>query len=311
MRDGLSLALGRATLAMVLLLAGCAGPEGAAPRTGAGPAMVRVPAGRFWMGSRDSLGEIIAKGGGEAQTYEREFPRHQVEITRPFLLAATEVTNAQFAAFVQATGHVTDAQRQGQGHIWKKGFVAQKGADWLHPQGPASNIAGREGHPVVQVSWRDAQAYCQWLSQREGRLYRLPSEAEWEYACRAGSETPFAFGETVSAEQVNYFAKKPYPGGFPGPYRADTIPAGSLAANAWGLHDMHGNVWEWCADFYDPEYYKFSPLADPAGPGQGQERVVRGGAYNFSAVGVRSARRWGRAPDQGFSQVGFRVAAQP
>lgn len=311
MRDGLYLALGRATLATLLLLTGCAGTGGAPERAGLIPAMVRVPAGRFWMGSRDPVAEIVAKGGGEAATYERELPRHQVEITQPFLLGATEVTNAQFAAFVQATGYVTDAQRQGQGQVWKKGYVPQKGADWLHPQGPGSSIAGREAHPVVQVSWRDAQAYCQWLGQREGRVYRLPTEAQWEYACRAGSQTPFAFGETISAAQVNYFAKKPYPGGAPGVYRADTTPAGSLAANAWGLYDMHGNVWEWCQDFYDPGYYHHSPVSDPPGPEQGSERVVRGGSYNFSAVGVRSARRWGRPPDQGFSQVGFRVAAQP
>ncbi|MFZ5585775.1 MAG: formylglycine-generating enzyme family protein [Thermodesulfobacteriota bacterium] len=299
---------GPAVLVICLALGACAGLT----RTAAGPApegMVLVPAGEFMMGSRDSIEEIIRKGGGEPQHYQREFPRHRVIISKPFYLMAREVSNDQFAAFVAATGRVTDAERHGYGHVWSKGFVQKRGANWRHPQGPGSDIIGRGDHPVVQVSWSDAQAYCRWLGSRDGRRYRLPSEAEWEYACRAGTTTPFAFGETISADQVNYFAKKPYPGGEPGVYRAGTTPVGSLAANAWGLYDMHGNVWEWCQDRLDVDYYSYSPEKDPQGPPDGAERVVRGGAYNFSAVGVRSARRWGRPADQGYSQVGFRVAA--
>ncbi|MFH1060887.1 MAG: formylglycine-generating enzyme family protein [Pseudomonadota bacterium] len=290
------------------VLAACAGIVGG-PQSAPPEGMIRVPAGEFMMGSRDSVEEIIRKGGGEAKHYQREFPQHKVEITQSFFLMAREVSNDEFAAFVAATGRVTDAERLGYGHVWSKGFVRKRGADWRHPQGPESDINGRGSHPVVQVSWNDAQAYCRWLGSKDGRYYRLPTEAEWEYACRAGGTTPFAFGENVTADQANYFAKKPYPGGQPGIYRATTTPVGSLAANPWGFFDMHGNVWEWCQDRLDLDYYAYSPKKDPEGPPDGAERVVRGGAYNFPAVGVRSARRWGLPPEQAYSQVGFRVAA--
>ena len=293
-----------------LALAGCLCEPAGGPRPD-GPEMRLIPAGEFLMGSRDSAQVVVQKGGGEPKFYEREHPRHRVRISRPFLLQATEVTNDQFAAFVAATGHRTDAERQGFGFIWQKGWVRMPGADWRHPQGAESGIEGRGRHPVVQVSWRDAQAYCRWLGQTLGRACFLPSEAQWEYACRAGTTTPFTFGETITTDQANYFGGAPYAGGPKGVYRKDTTPAGSFPANAWGLQDMHGNVWEWCADWFNEGYYRVSPDLDPPGPASGEERVVRGGAWNFPARGVRSARRYGRDPGQGYSLIGFRPAAQP
>jgi formylglycine-generating enzyme required for sulfatase activity len=271
--------------------------------------MALVPAGSFLMGGEDSPAQVVAKGGGEEKYYQREHPRHRVAITKAFYLQAAPVTNQQFAAFVAATGHRTQAERAGRGMVWRKGWVEVPGADWRHPAGPGSDIEGKGDHPVVQVSWQDALAYCAWLGASLGETYTLPSEAQWEYACRAGSQTPFNTGLTITTDQANYFGRRPYDGGPQGIYRQDTTPAGLFTANAWGLKDMHGNVWQWCADWYHEDYYRLSPPADPPGPAQGAERVVRGGAWNLPAEDVRSARRYGRPPDQGYNLVGFRLAA--
>ncbi|MBI5523242.1 MAG: formylglycine-generating enzyme family protein [Desulfarculus sp.] len=291
-----------------LCLAGCAagggGPAAAVPP----PEMVQVPAGEFLMGAEHSPAEVVKKGGGEEKYYLREHPRHRVVISRGFRLAVTPVTNQQFAAFVAATGHVSDAERQGTGQVWKKGWVAVAGADWRHPTGPESSIQGRGQHPVVQVSWHDANAYCAWLSGLHGQEFYLPSEAQWEYAARAGTATPFYTGPFISTDQANYFGRRPYDGGPVGIYRQDSAPVGSFAANPWGLKDMHGNVWQWCADWFDAGYYAVSPASDPPGPAQGSERVLRGGAWNLPAQDVRSARRYGRPPGLGHNLVGFRVA---
>jgi formylglycine-generating enzyme required for sulfatase activity len=292
----------------MLTLLGLAGCAGLGANTAPELAMVTLPAGAFLMGAEDSPREVVKKGGGEEKYYLREHPQHRVVISRPFQLAVTPVTNDQFAAFVAATGHVSDAEKQGAGQVWQKGWVAVAGADWRHPTGPASSIAERGGHPVVQVSWQDALAFCAWLSQTRRRAFYLPSEAQWEYAARAGTVTPFYTGPTITTEQANYFGKRPYDGGPVGIYRQDSTPVGSFAANPWGLKDMHGNVWQWCSDWFDPGYYAVSPPSDPPGPSQGQERVLRGGAWNLPAQDVRSARRYGRPPLLGHNLVGLRVA---
>ena len=271
--------------------------------------MALVQAGRFFMGAEHTPAQVVEKGGGEEKYYLREHPRHEVAITRPFSLAVTPVTNQEFAVFVAATGYLTDAERQGSGQVWQKGWVAVAGADWRHPTGPQSNIEGRGQHPVVQVSWHDAVAYCKWLGAQHGRHYFLPSEAQWEYAARAGTTTPFYTGATITTDQANYFGRRPYDGGPLGVYRQDTTPVGSFPANPWGLKDMHGNVWQWCADWFDAGYYAVSPQDDPPGPAQGSERVLHGGAWNLPAQDLRSARRYGRPPALGHNLVGFRVAS--
>ena len=162
--------------------------------------------------------------------------------------------------------------------------------------------------PVEKVSWDDAQAFCKKLSAKEGKTYRLPSEAEWEYACRAGATTPFHFGETISTDQANYDGNYIYGNGQKGVHRYTTTAVGSFGANAWGLHDMHGNVMEWCEDWHDRTYYESSPKQNPTNnePGHFKERVARGGSYIDSPGAARSAYRSRSRPDFR-NDIGFRV----
>jgi sulfatase modifying factor 1 len=161
--------------------------------------------------------------------------------------------------------------------------------------------------PVEQVSWDDCQEFLRKLSDRESQAYRMPTEAEWEYACRAGTTTPFSFGETILTDQANY-----NPWQLHGHikewqhYRGKATAVGSFLANAWGLHDMHGNVWEWCADWYGA--YPPGDVIDPQGPKNGECRVLRGGSFDVGASGVRSAARHTYLPSIRYFYVGFRAA---
>ena len=155
---------------------------------------------------------------------------------------------------------------------------------------------------MINVSWNDARDFCTWL----GDGYRLPTEAEWEYAARAGTITPFSFGETITTDQVNYHGEFPYGDGAKGLYRKKTVEAGSLPANPWGLHEMHGNVWEWTADWYGD--YTSVAQTDPQGPNAGTSRVVRGGSWSNDARLVRSAFRFWDEPDDRLGYLGFRCA---
>ncbi|WP_295433359.1 formylglycine-generating enzyme family protein [uncultured Thiodictyon sp.] len=159
------------------------------------------------------------------------------------------------------------------------------------------------------VTWNDALAYCQWLSEQTGRSYRLPTEAQWEYACRAGTATAFHFGATVTTDQANYDGNHPYGNGGKGRYREQTVPVGSLPPNPWGLCEVHGNVWEWCQDWLGD--YEVGPIADPGGPASGVGRALRGGSWIFEARYLRSAYR--RCVDHGnrFLLAGFRLALGP
>ncbi|HEY7424950.1 MAG TPA: bifunctional serine/threonine-protein kinase/formylglycine-generating enzyme family protein [Gemmataceae bacterium] len=160
-------------------------------------------------------------------------------------------------------------------------------------------------HPVEQVSWDNCQAFCVKLGQLTGKRYRLPTEAEWEYACRAGTTTPFYFGETISTDQANYDGNSTYGRGKKGVYRQQTTPVGRFPANAWGLFDMHGNVWEWCADWYGA--YIQGDINDPQGCDKGSCRVLRGGTWNNNPSKCRSATRYKSGPTSGFRNVGCRV----
>jgi uncharacterized protein (TIGR02996 family) len=243
-----------------------------------GMELALIPAGAFLMGSpKDEAGRLDNE------------QRHEVEITRAFWLAVHPVTVGQFAAFAQATDY-----RQTR---------------WQHPGFPQEDT-----HPVVWVSWNDAQAFCTWLTQTDpGRLYRLPSEAEWEYACRAGAPEayPFHIGQplhSLSSTQANFDGNYPYGGAAKGPYLQRSTPVGSYPPNGWGLYDMHGNVYEWCADRYGAAYYKGSPRQDPPGPPRGSYRVIRGGSWINRGQSCRSAYRGWRAPTSRNSYLGFRVA---
>lgn len=289
--------------------------------------MVWIRGGTFSMG---------AEGG---QNDER--PVHRVTVSG-FWMDETEVTNEQFAKFVEETGHVTVAERQPDakdfpdappellvpgsvvfqasvGPVPLDNFLAwwkwTPGANWRHPEGPGSNLAGREKHPVVQVAWDDAVAYCAWAGKR------LPTEAEWEYASRGGAE-----GQTYvwGAVQVpgGKWAANIWQGNFPYENNSadgfsGTAPVRSFLPNGHHLYDMAGNVWEWCADLYRPDYYAQSPARDPGGPETSFDpnepnvikRVQRGGSYLCADVycrGYRPSARMKGAPDTGLSHTGFR-----
>ena len=198
---------------------------------------------------------------------------HEVQLSRGFWLADTACTQALWMA------------------VW--------------PVNP-SHFADDARNPVENVAWHDAQRFIGELNRRlPGLQARLPTEAEWEYACRAGTTTPFSFGTTVSTDEVNYHGGFPYPGGEPGPYRQRTLPVGSLPPNAWGLYEMHGNVWEWCEDWYAD--YPTEPQIDPRGPTFGKMRVLRGGTWSDPARYARSATRSRIEPAYRPRSTGFRL----
>jgi len=172
-----------------------------------------------------------------------------------------------------------------------------------------SHFRGEKNLPVDNVSWHDCQEFCARLRAIDKKPYRLPTEAEWEYACRAGATTPFHFGDTLSTEQANYNGTFTYGNGRPGVYRARTIPVGSLAANAWGLHDMHGNLWQWCQDRHGG--YARQDSTDPQGPATGENRLLRGGSWGNHPVFLRAANRNFGPPDARTEYYGLRVGFTP
>ena len=311
-------------------------PSGDSSRFG----MVYIPGGSYLM------------GGDNNQAANDEYPKHSVKVD-PFWMDATEVTNAQFAAFVKATGYVTTAEKApdweemkkdlppgtpkphdsllvaaslvftpSQGPVDLNNYATwwrwEKGASWRQPGGAGSNLKGKEKYPVVHVSWNDAQAYCKWAGKR------LPTEAEWEWAARGGLENNiYPWGnEPIGAGSAK---TNSWEGDFPyrntekdGYLRA--APVGSFQANGYGLFDMAGNVWEWCSDWYNADYYK--SLANgitnnPKGPDKSfdpqepyvQKRSLRGGSFlcndNYCS-GYRVSRRMKSSPDTGLEHTGFR-----
>ncbi len=237
--------------------------------------MVVIPAGEFLMGSPED----------EKNRREHEGPQHRAVIPVPFALSKCAVTFDEFDHFVRENGY---------GH-------KPDDKDW-----------GRGRRPAIDLSWRDAVAYCRWLSEETGHDYRLPTEAEWEYACRAGTTTPFHFGETISTDQANYDGGFIYGNGQKGKFRHQTMEVGQFPANAFGLHDMHGNVWEWCADRYEKDAYEkyidgFYP--DKVGGKKSRRvRVLRGGSWHSLPWNLRSAGRNGNYTVLQDSSFGFRIA---
>jgi eukaryotic-like serine/threonine-protein kinase len=199
--------------------------------------------------------------------------QHEVVITNPFFMGIYAVTQEQYEAVV----------------------------------GKNPSYLKRATNPVGCVSWDDATKFCKKLSQKTEKGVSLPTEAQWEDACRAGTTTPFNTGETISTEQANYDGNSVYGNGQKGTYRKATIAVGSFKPNDFGLFDMHGNVWEWCADWYAKDYYANSPKTDPQGPATGQLHILRGGSWLYDPWNCRSACRFGYGPGTRGVNIGFRV----
>jgi formylglycine-generating enzyme required for sulfatase activity len=241
------------------------------------PVMVTLPPGRFQMGSPRS----------EEGHSDDEEPRHAVTIGHIVAFGIAPVTFAQWDAALAARAPIPHPPDR----------------DW-----------GREARPVMNVSWDDAQAYVGWLNDRLGLVdkpdaYRLPSEAEWEYGCRAGTSTPFSFGETITTDQANFDGNRAYDGRpASNRYLERTTPVGSFPPNDFGLYDMHGNVWEWCQDTWHDNYRGAPTNGSAWERGDASRRVVRGGSWLYDPRGFRSATRVRYAATLRSSGIGFRLA---
>jgi formylglycine-generating enzyme required for sulfatase activity len=280
-------------------------PKACQSTPGEGPEMVVIPAGVFVMGSPS----------GEAGRDNDEGPQRQVLVTRPFAMSRCEVTVAEFRQFVEETGYKPSVDGC---YVWdaaKGKAMIKQGAGWRAP-----GFSQSAQDPVVCVNWNDANAYAKWLSQRTGANYRLPSEAEWEYAARAGTTTSRYWGE--ASEKACQFAnvydqvgEEAYRSGWEAHQcsdgQANTAPVGSYYPNGFGLYDMLGNVWEWGADCWFDNYEgagrDTSARRAPEGEGCA-ERVVRGGGWLYGPADVRSANRFGLRPDGAGDNLGFRLA---
>ena len=248
-----------------------------------GMRFVLIPPGTFMMGSRDSAAEVArrcAMPNAQAGWFYDEQPPHKVTLTTAFYMAIHEVTQGAYEA---VTNPKPDKNK--------------KPSDYPGELRGANN-------PVGKVPWSNAERFCKTLSSRDSRKYALPTEAQWEYACRAGTTTPFCFGETVSTDQANYHGDYIYGKGRKGKHRDKPVPVGSFPPNAWGLYDMHGNVSELCASRYGK--YTSAAESDPQGPAEGNQRVLRGGSWRSYPGACRSAFRL--SGDARTYNIGFRVS---
>lgn len=291
-------------------------PRAPAPIGSDGAEIVLVPAGTFLMGTTEE--DVTAllrqyRGLGRAPLRD-EFPRHQVFV-EAFYIDKYEVTNARFQQFVDATGYRSEAERAGGGKIRAQGNGKEKwesvsDASWRSPKGRGSTIVGLETHPVVQVTWKDAQAYCQWTGKR------LPTEAEWEKAARGTDGRVYPWGNAPDHTRVNFCDRRcafPEHDKTADDAYAETAPVGSYEAgqSPYGVYDMAGNVWEWVADWYDTTYYQRSPERNPQGPTTGSQVVIRGGSWLYPAPTFRVPARSGVPPDRRNNNIGFRCAKTP
>lgn len=274
--------------------------------------------GRFLMGNPD-LPRVSLDG---TPTVEFDKPQHQVTISKPFYLGQTPVTVDQFAAFVKDSGYRTDAEREGQSDALAattNGDFRRTRENGLWWRSPSISQAG--DHPVVQVSWNDATAFCDWLSLRTGKAIGLPTEAQWEYACRAGTKTAYLWGDKPDegkgwANGPDQSLNKRYPhlsGVAISFFNWDdgyvtTSPVGSFRANGFGLYDMIGNVRQWCADRFGE--YQEGEVADPTGAAIGVTHPLRGGSWACFHFECGSANRRLGYPTQRSDDIGFRVAVE-
>ena len=281
--------------------------------------MVDLPGGAFAMGSEDA----------DSRPDDGEGPVREVTVAG-FRIDRTTVTNAQFAAFVDATGHKTQAESFGWSYVFKgllskakqrrlgsthdvkavPWWLAVEGAYWRKPEGSGSNLRKRLHHPVVQVSWHDATAYAAWAGKR------LPTEAEWEYAARGGlSGQRLPWGDPLLRRAKH--CCNIWQGHFPDTNTLDdghfgTAPAESFPPNGYGLYNMAGNVWEWCADWFSVDWHRSHPTVNPEGPRHGDTKILKGGSYlchDSYCNRYRVAARYANTPDTATGNAGFRCVA--
>jgi formylglycine-generating enzyme required for sulfatase activity len=282
--------------------------------------MIALPGGVFRMGCE----------GPESWVADGEGPVREVKLS-PFLLDAAAVTNAQFSAFVAATGYVTDSERIGWSFVFRgqlpksrqrklgdhqsidglEWWVGVEGACWSKPEGPGSNVRKRMDHPVIGVSWNDAAAYAAWAGKR------LPTEAEWEYAARCGATTTFPWGEEL--QPGGRHRCNVWQGEFPHHNTAEdgylwTAPVTAFRKSDWGFFNLIGNVWEWCADWFSPSWHVAAndeTRIDPRGPSSGEAKVIKGGSFLCHASycnRYRPGARTANTPDTATTHLGFRCA---
>jgi formylglycine-generating enzyme required for sulfatase activity len=245
-----------------------------------GMTLARIPSGTFIMGSP-----------ADEKHRQADEAQHEVAITKPFYLGVFEVTQGQYTKIMGNNPSHFSASGGGKQQVQER---------------------DTSGYPVERVSWVDAVEFCKKLSAKEDKTYRLPTEAEWEYACRAGTKSVFHAGNDFHSylANINGLSYSSYGKETSGPFYRCTVKVGEYKRNDFGLYDMHGNVQEWCADWYADDYYKKSPKNDPAGPAEGTERVLRGGGWPSSAKACRSAARNHLAPTEKTYTIGFRVVLE-
>jgi len=271
---------------------------------------VLIRGGEFTMGSPEgeaARAEVIDDYAKKGKAYSET--QHKVRLSN-FSVSKYAVTVAEFRRFVDATGYRTDAEKAGYSITFHNGEV--KSVDGVNYRCGVSGTVrpqSEENNPVLHVSWNDAVAYCKWLSAKTGKHFRLPTEAERECACRAGSRTAFNTGTRITIQQANFIDDQ-------GQWRSSgTVPVTSFSPNAWGLYNMHGNVWEWCSDWYGGTYYDEckanGTVINPQGPSTGSGRVMRGGSWDSSVEFCRSAYRGSFTPVHSFYSIGFRMVFVP
>ncbi|MCK9484375.1 MAG: SUMF1/EgtB/PvdO family nonheme iron enzyme [Candidatus Marinimicrobia bacterium] len=279
-------------------------PTSESPQTDGLPDMVFIKGGTFQMGSNDGKGD--------------EKPVHTVTMS-DFWMGKYEVTVAEFEKFIAETGYQTNADKGDGSYLWT-GSIWEKraGINWRCDAQGNVRRSSELNHPVIHVSWNDAVAYCEWLSRKIGKMYRLPTEAEWEYTARSGGKNyKYSWGnfdpEGRKGGNIRDESAKRALGwsgiwdGYDDGY-VYTAPVGSFEPNELGLYDITGNVWEWCQDWYDSKYYQNSTQNNPAGPSSGTYRVLRGGSWLTGPFYVRCSIRHFSDPDNRFLFIGFRIA---
>jgi len=266
--------------------------------------MAVLPSGVFMMGSSPQERSLATIAGLKAESAAGEIPQHYVQLPS-FAAGRYAVTKGEFAAFVRSSGYRTEAE-QGDGcYIWTgKEWKTDAAYNWRNV-----GFAQGDDHPVVCVSWNDAQAYIKWLNRTSGKTFRLLSEAEREYASRGGTQTAFWWGDSITTAQANYNGTFSYNGSPKGQFRQATVPVNSISANPFGLYNLHGNVWEWTHDCWH-ETYADAPTDGSAWTTgcNGNYRVLRGGSWFNGPVQLRSAYRGGFIIDGRYNIIGFRVA---